>query len=426
VRTRRLLPLLALAALAAVPASASASERIEVAPGIYLAAASELPPPQPGAAPLAASAAAVGRVAGGSETRIRRWPWQVSIRYRPIDMHNCGGSLVAPKVVVTAAHCVTLGLNRNFQPARDFDVVTGRTRLSSDRGRVHALADYYWFVDGDGVPLWDPNTAAWDVVFMVLDSRADQRTIKIAGPGEEAVWAPGRRAFVTGWGTTSEAGEKSSDVLRQGAIKMISDSACDDYYGPILHPDVMVCAGRRAGGVDACSGDSGGPLVVPIAGGDFRLVGDTSFAEGCARPRVPGVYGRLASDPIRGALANGIKAVAGDRVLGRNAAPSNGFAVVARTHRPRGGTGGIVLRVPGPGQVQLHYSAKSRGALAYPGEAGRVEIPVRPRFRIARRLASGAPGETRRVRVRARVTYQPLGGEEHTRNVRIGLIRRNR
>ncbi|HWO49061.1 MAG TPA: hypothetical protein VNM42_04270, partial [Solirubrobacterales bacterium] len=79
-RTRRLLPLLALAALAAVPASASASERIEVAPGIYLAAASELPPPQPGAAPLAASAAAVGRVAGGSETRIRRWPWQVSIR----------------------------------------------------------------------------------------------------------------------------------------------------------------------------------------------------------------------------------------------------------------------------------------------------------------------------------------------------------
>jgi hypothetical protein len=207
---------------------------------------------------------------------------------------------------------------------------------------------------------------------------------------------------------------------------MISDSSCDDYYGPILHPDVMVCAGRRAGGVDACSGDSGGPLVVPIAGGDFRLVGDTSFAEGCARPGVPGVYGRLASDPIRGALANGIEAVAGDEVLGRNATPSNGFAVVARTHRPRRGTGGIVLRVPGPGQVHLHYSAKSRGALAYPGKAGRVEVPVRPRFRIARRLASAPPGETRRVRVRARVTYQPLGGEEHTRKVRIGLIQRNR
>ena len=80
----------------------------------------------------------------------------------------------------------------------------------------------------------------------------------------------------------------------------------------------------------------------------------------------------------------------------------------------------------GPGQVHLHYSAKSRGALAYPGKAGRVEVPVRPRFRIARRLASAAPGETRRVRVRARVTYQPLGGEEHTRKVRIGLIQRNR
>jgi trypsin len=415
------------AALAAVPAAASAAPpRIEVGPGIYLAAASDFAQPQASVAPLAASAAPADRIAGGSKTQIRRWPWQVSIRYRPIDRHNCGGSLVAPKVVVTAAHCVTLGLNRNFQPAKDFEVVTGRTRLSSDRGRVHALADYYWFVDADGVPLWDPDTAAWDVVFMVLSSRADQRTIKIAGPGEEAVWAPGRRAFVTGWGTTSETSEKSSDVLRQGAIKMISDSACDDYYGPILHPDVMVCAGRPAGGVDACSGDSGGPLVVPVARGDFRLVGDTSFAEGCARPGVPGVYGRLASDPIRSALGNGIKAIAGDNVIGRNAVPSTDFAVVARTHRPRRGTGGLVLRVPGPGQVQLHYSAKNRGALVYPRAAGRVAVPVRPRFRIARRLAAGAPGEATRVRVHTRVSYQPLGGEERTKRVRIGLIQRNR
>jgi hypothetical protein len=66
-------------AFVALPASASASERIEVGPGIYLAAASELPPPQPGAAPLSAPDSAVGRVAGGSKTQIRRWPWQVSI-----------------------------------------------------------------------------------------------------------------------------------------------------------------------------------------------------------------------------------------------------------------------------------------------------------------------------------------------------------
>ena len=53
-------------------------------------------------------------------------------------------------------------------------------------------------------------------------------------------------------------------------------------------------------------------------------------------------------------------------------------------------------------------------------------MPVRPRFRIARRLAAGAPGEATRVRVHTRVSYHPLGGEERTKRVRIGLIQRNR
>jgi hypothetical protein len=69
----------------------------------------------------------------------------------------------------------------------------------------------------------------------------------------------------------------------------------------------MVCAGiYPAGGKDTCQGDSGGPLVVPIGGGVYRLVGDTSFGDGCALPLKPGVYGRVADDPMRSALTTGI------------------------------------------------------------------------------------------------------------------------
>ena len=56
----------------------------------------------------------------------------------------------------------------------------------------------------------------------------------------------------------------------------------------------MVCAGFPQGGVDTCQGDSGGPMFGRDAAGALKVVGATSFGEGCARPGKPGVYARVA------------------------------------------------------------------------------------------------------------------------------------
>jgi len=56
----------------------------------------------------------------------------------------------------------------------------------------------------------------------------------------------------------------------------------------------MVCAGYDAGGTDTCQGDSGGPLFGKTATGALKVVGATSFGNGCARPHQPGVYARVA------------------------------------------------------------------------------------------------------------------------------------
>ena len=65
----------------------------------------------------------------------------------------------------------------------------------------------------------------------------------------------------------------------------------------------MLCAGYPQGGTDTCQGDSGGPLLARALDGSLRLVGATSFGDGCAQPGKPGVYARVAEGPIRAFVA---------------------------------------------------------------------------------------------------------------------------
>jgi hypothetical protein len=411
-------------AATAARGAAGAEPRPEVASGIYLSSAVQSGGDRHPAAPTRPEARR--KIINGAATGIRRWPWQVSIGYLPLDPHNarknhnCGGALVAPTIVVTAAHCMTLGLNQNFRPPSEFNVVTGRTRLSSDRGQIHALADYFWFTDRNGKPLWNPDNGAWDVVFLQLASPAKQNTIKIAGPDEGSVWIPGQRAFVTGWGLTREHADQFPNRLRQGRLETVSDSACESVYGPLLVSSVMACAGASRSGADACGGDSGGPLVVPIAGGGYRLIGDVSFGPDCTSPPsgTPGVYGRLASDPIRTALQGGIEAQAGVNVIGSGAERPSRFGFGRLIRNQRTGTARLTVRVPGRGRLALHRTRRVRRAVVYPTHAGPTRVPVRPRGAARRKL-----DRTGKAKVRVRVTYT---ADDQPRPKALSLLLRKR
>lgn len=309
---------------------------------------------------LAAGAAASDRdqrVVGGSPTTIQQFPWQVGLNTLGLGFPGdveCGGTLVSPTIVITAAHCIDLNDSGEFNfPPGQFEVFTGRTFVSGSDGQTIDVADLCWFDDaGGGVPelecfiasdggdvgdeLYDPDTSEWDAVFLELDDPSTTgMPIKIAGPGEEPTWAPGQPALVSGWGDLSEGGS-SPDQLHAATVQMIDDATCSapGVYSPsdslTFFPETQVCAGIfPQGGTDTCQGDSGGPLVVGVfdpnpadrAQNAVRLVGNTSFGQGCARPNKPGVYGRLAADPMRSAFAAGILEVAGVNVLGTGAVP---------------------------------------------------------------------------------------------------------
>ena len=291
----------------------------------------------PAGAPAARDGSVEPDIVGGTETTIGEWPWQVALAFRPgvvpgngKDRQFCGGSLVAPTIVITAAHCLHDGIAAFRSPSL-FSVITGRTSLSSGEGQEINFADLYYLTQGGfssfsgaGVPLYQPAMDEdWDVAIVRLAAPANASTILVAGPDERAVWADGQPAFVTGWGDVFEGSQEGSDILREARVGILGDGLCGsaNAYGSLFHADQMLCAGLERGGADTCQGDSGGPLVVPLSGGGFRLAGATSWGFGCARSGFPGVYSRIADSTLGPRVRSAILGIAGVDVYGSGARP---------------------------------------------------------------------------------------------------------
>lgn len=270
-----------------------------------------------------AASAASGRIVGGAPVSIGEVPWQVAVALSPSaapgrgpeQRQICGGSLVAPTLVITAAHCV---YDKGFDPASDFSVISGRTSLSSSgEGTESALTGYVALTDNAGRQLYDPQTNSWDAVLLELAQPAIGTPIQLAGPNERSLWEPGRSLLASGWGALSENGPYPDD-LRATQLTAYGSSCFGDR---VDDPQTSFCAGSALGSRDTCYGDSGGPLAAPMADGGYRLVGDTSYGFGRCGSLDPGAYGQIANEPMRSALAAAAMNAAGVDIVGSGGTP---------------------------------------------------------------------------------------------------------
>ena len=223
----------------------------------------------------ALSAVLAERIVGGTVVPPGKHPQVVSLQYRCSATswcHYCGGTIVAKRYVLSAAHCA---------PQPDERAVYGCTDLrSSDCVSVSIRR-------ATQPPEFSSVVGGWDVSIVDLRAEVDLTPVELN-------WDPAIEtgtAVVVGWGVTSEDATSGSPVLREVEVPLLSLNSCNvDYAGLFTLGETHLCAGLEEGGKDSCFGDSGGPL---FRKGTKVQLGTVSFGEGCARPRAPGIYGRM-------------------------------------------------------------------------------------------------------------------------------------
>ncbi|MDL5156260.1 S1 family peptidase [Actinomycetospora termitidis] len=219
---------------------------------------------------------AQARIVGGEKTSTAAEPWVVYLTDSS-GFQFCGGTLVAPTKVVTAAHCTA------SSPERKMFAVVGRDDKDSKAGTSVPIAKT-WVS-----PTFSAVGNGLDVSVLTLEKPVDGPTLPLATAADSALYGAGTAARIYGWGATSENGTPSRYLL--GATVPIRDDSYCKGSAASYDPELLTCAGFDSGGVDTCQGDSGGPLV---AGG--KLIGITSYGDGCARAGKPGYYTRVGAN----------------------------------------------------------------------------------------------------------------------------------
>jgi len=238
---------------------------------------------------LAVCAAPSSAVVGGNNASAGEYPAVARITFGPF---LCTGTLIAPNTVLSAGHCGSVTGAAVATPA------SWPPQLVDVKiGGLHEN-------EGEDVPVSkitvQPNylvNSGYDISLLTLSRNSTQAPTKVAGASETGIWAPSTLETIVGWGATEEGGDTPS-TLQEGQVPITTDADCSAAYSD-FDAQTMVCAGFPQGGVDTCQGDSGGPMFGRAATGELRVVGATSFGEGCARPHKPGVYARVGDSLLR-------------------------------------------------------------------------------------------------------------------------------
>ncbi|XP_053261353.1 acrosin-like [Podarcis raffonei] len=234
------------------------------------------------------------RVVGGSNVLPGTWPWTVSFQILTYTGYFsiCGGSLISPRWVLSAAHCfqepkeipnitLSIGANRISDPGPDAQ------RRSIKRLLNHKQYERFWnktfskiHNDISLVELNEPVNCTDYIQPACL-------------PDESVAVSKLGHCYISGFGIMDATTKKMPDIMQEGAVDIIPRATCsspDWWYHYILEENI--CAENLERGTTMCQGDSGGPLMCREQRSErYWVIGVTSWGPPfCGQKKKPGVY----------------------------------------------------------------------------------------------------------------------------------------
>jgi secreted trypsin-like serine protease len=259
---------------------------------VVVAAATAAQQPRGSGSP-ASNPKATGSVIGGHNAMIAQYPSLAYIEgVQATAGYACTGTVVAPRVILTAGHCVEDIESSSIVEPAEIAVATGVSNLTKiPQANISAVVQVLAY------PNFDPTKLQGDAGLLILAAPVAAPPIAMATTADTALYEAGDELTIAGWGIDDRNTGHAPNQLQAATVPVEEAGRCKrgtrGFY-PFFDPTRQVCALDIPGfKITTCHGDSGGPAIATRTDGTPVEIGVTSLGDGSCNPSSPGVFTRV-------------------------------------------------------------------------------------------------------------------------------------